>query len=267
MKYDNAKLRRMLAAEYVLGTLQGRARRRFERLASADAATRAEIQFWETRLADLAANLAPQTPPPAIWQKLEQQIGPERPATVTPIRKPATTAKPTPAPRRAANDSPPPAPLWRIFAGLATAAAVVVAVLIGTRVPLPGTAPVPVASAPTTPEPTQAASTVYVSLLKLPESTMQWTLSVRPEADEVKAVASGEYPKLGEHSLELWLITDAGPVSLGLLPTTGSGTMKMPAGIKGDQLMLAVSLEPVGGSPTGQPTGPVLTSGPAIKAV
>lgn len=265
MKYDNAKLRQMLAAEYVLGTLRGRARRRFERLASADEATRAEIRFWETRLAGLAANLAPQTPPPAIWQNLEQQIGPERPSTVTPIRKPAPA--PSKMPTRAANDSPPPAPLWRIFAGLATAAAVVVAVLIGTRVPLPGTAPVPVASAPATPEPTQLPSTVYVSLLKLPESTMQWTLSVHPEADEVKAVASGEYPKLGEHSLELWLITDAGPVSLGLLPTTGSGTMKMPAGIKGDQLTLAVSLEPVGGSPTGQPTGPVLTSGPAIKAV
>ena len=34
-----------------------------------------------------------------------------------------------------------------------------------------------------------------------------------------------------------------------------------------EQLTLAVSLEPVGGSPTGKPTGPVLTSGPAIKAV
>lgn len=267
MKYDNAKLRQMLAAEYVLGTLRGRARRRFERLASADDAARAEIRFWETRLAGLAANLAPQTPPPAIWQKLEQQLGPERPSTVTPIRKPAPT--PSKTPTRAANDSPSPAPLWRIFAGLATAAAVVVAVLIGTRVPLPGTAPVPVpvATAPATPEPTQVPSTVYVSLLKLPESTMQWTLSVRPEADEVKAVASGEYPKLGEHSLELWLITDAGPMSLGLLPTSGSGTMKMPLSVKGDQLTLAVSLEPVGGSPTGKPTGPVLTSGPAIKAV
>jgi anti-sigma-K factor RskA len=41
----------------------------------------------------------------------------------------------------------------------------------------------------------------------------------------------------------------------------------MPVGVSGEQLTLAVSLEPVGGSPTGKPTGPVLTSGPAIKAV
>ena len=111
------------------------------------------------------------------------------------------------------------------------------------------------------------AAAIYVSLLKLPESDMQWTLAVRPTADEVTAVASGAYPKLGQHSLELWLITDAGPVSLGLLPTAGEGKLKLPAGVSGTQLTLAVSLEPVGGSPTGLPTGPVLTSGPAIKAV
>lgn len=265
MKYDNAKLRQMLAAEYVLGTLRGVARRRFERLAKADAAIRAEIHYWESRLAGLAADLVPQTPPETVWQNLERKIGAsvgaaQAPTVVTPIRKPAA---PT---RRAASDNPPPAPLWRIFAGLATAAAVVAAVLIGTRVPLPDNAAVPVATAPAVPATTPSAP-VYVSLLKLPESTMQWTVSVRPDSSEVKAVASGEYPALGEHSLELWLITDAGPVSIGVLPTSGSGTMKMPTGVNGEQLTLAVSLEPVGGSPTGQPTGPVLTSGPAIKAV
>jgi anti-sigma-K factor RskA len=31
-------------------------------------------------------------------------------------------------------------------------------------------------------------------------------------------------------------------------------------------ITLAVSLEPQGGSPTGKPTGPVLTSGPATQA-
>lgn len=293
MKYDNTPLRQMLAAEYVLGTLRGLARRRFERLAKTDAAARAEIRFWESRLAGLAANLKPQTPPPAIWLNLEHQIGTPRSTSVTPIRRPAADAastvpplvapsrpqrpqpaqKPVRKPARAANDSPPPAPLWRIMAGLATAAAVVLAVLIGTRIPLPGEAPGPIAATPTPtgevpPTPTQAA--VYVSLLKLPESNMQWTLAVSSadaDSGELKAVASGEYPALGEHSLELWLITAAGPVSIGLLPTSGSGTMKMPTGVSGDQLTLAVSLEPVGGSPTGKPTGPVLTSGPAIKAV
>ncbi len=260
MKYDNLKLRQMLAAEYVLGTLRGRARRRFERLARGDIAIRTEIRFWESRLAGLAAGMEPKSPPPSVWLSLQHRIEVSTPV-VTPIRRPLPPpVKPT--------DVAPPASPWRIFAGLATAAGVVLAVLIGTRVPLPGeqeaAAPV-VATAPAvTPVVTPA---IYVSLLKLPESDMQWTLAVHPTADEVTAVASGAYPKLGQHSLELWLITDAGAVSLGLLPTTGEGKLKLPAGVTGAQLTLAVSLEPVGGSPTGQPTGPVLTSGPAIKAV
>lgn len=258
MKYDNPKLRQMLAAEYVLGTLRGLARRRFERLARSETAVRSEIRFWESRLAGLAANLKPQSPPPSVWFSLLHRIE-IQPPVVTPIRRPVAPAPAAPA----------PASPWRIVAGLATAAGVAIAVLIGSRAPLPGAidAPTTVATAPQ-PAPAPAAlPPVYVALLRVPDTDLQWTLALKPESDEVTAVVSGSYPKLGERSLELWLITDAGPVSLGLLPTTGEGRLKLPDGVSGAQLTLAVSLEPAGGSPIGKPTGPVLTSGPAIKAV
>ena len=142
MKYDNPKLRQMLAAEYVLGTLRGRARRRFERLARGDAAVRSEIRFWESRLAGLAAGMEPKSPPPSVWLSLQHKIETARPV-VTPIRRPL------PPPVQKADVAPPASP-WRIVAGLATAAGVAAAVLIGTRVPLPGEAgPAPVvATAP-----------------------------------------------------------------------------------------------------------------------
>lgn len=257
MKYDNPKLRQMLAAQYVLGTLRGRARRRFEKLVRSDAAMRGEMRYWETRLAGLSLGLEPQAPPPSVWFSLQHAIDAARPV-VTPMRKPAAPAAVEPAPV-----SP-----WRIVAGLAAAAGFVGAVIFGARVPLPGDAPAIVAEAPpTVAAPPEVPAAVYVSLLKLPESDMQWTLAVQPAATVVKAIASGSYPKLGQHSLELWLIADGTPVSLGLLPTAGEGTLKLPTGVAGDTLTLAVSLEPVGGSPTGQPTGPVLTSGPAIRAI
>lgn len=264
MKYDNPKLRQMLAAEYVLGTLRGRARRRFERLARSEIAVRSEIRFWESSLAGLAANLKPQSPPPSVWFSLLHRIE-TQPPVVTPIRRPVAPAPAAQAP------APAPASPWRIVAGLATAAGVAIAVLIGSRAPLPGAidAPTAVVSAPQ-PVPAPAPAVlppVYVALLRVPDSDLQWTLALKPESDEVTAVVSGAYPKLGDRSLELWLITDAGPVSLGLLPTTGEGRLKLPDGVTGAQLTLAVSLEPAGGSPTGKPTGPVLTSGPAIKAV
>jgi anti-sigma-K factor RskA len=58
---------------------------------------------------------------------------------------------------------------------------------------------------------------------------------------------------------ELWLIAgNAAPVSLGMID--GDTTvLAMPAPAAG--VVLAVSLEPEGGSPTGQPTGPVLVTG------
>lgn len=270
MKYDNGQLQRSLAAEYALGTLAGRARRRFERLVQRDAAWLAELRYWESRLAQLALRLKPVAPPDAVWQALQQQIRAEAAARVVPIRRPEGPLPPMP--KHAANDrqpkSPPP---WRILAGLATAAGIVVAVVIGQRVPLPARQPgvpaVGVAQAPAvpTPAPVAAPDPTYVALLKLPESNMQWTLSLAPGRSRITVAASGEYAKLGQHSLELWAITPAGPVSLGLLPVSGRGEMKMPDGLALDGApTLAVSLEPVGGSPTGKPTGPVLTSGDSV---
>jgi anti-sigma-K factor RskA len=65
--------------------------------------------------------------------------------------------------------------------------------------------------------------------------------------------------------LELWALTapDAPAVSLGLLDETGQGVVTIPPRLRdaaGD-LTLAISEEPPGGSPTGQPTGDVLALG------
>lgn len=66
-------------------------------------------------------------------------------------------------------------------------------------------------------------------------------------------------------SLELWAIpADGNPVSLGVIPAGGSGKVELSGAQKvliGKPIALAVSLEPKGGSPTGQPTGPVLYQG------
>lgn len=66
-------------------------------------------------------------------------------------------------------------------------------------------------------------------------------------------------------ALELWAIPTGGkPISLGLVPVAGKG--RIPLSTEQQALLkapvtLAVSLEPQGGSPTGQPTGPVLYQG------
>jgi anti-sigma-K factor RskA len=66
-------------------------------------------------------------------------------------------------------------------------------------------------------------------------------------------------------SLELWAIpADGKPISLGVIPAGGKGRVALSdaqKGLIGKPIALAVSLEPKGGSPTGQPTGPVLYQG------
>ena len=68
-----------------------------------------------------------------------------------------------------------------------------------------------------------------------------------------------------QRSLELWAVpADGKPISLGVIPAGGKGKVELSAAQKaliGQPIALAVSLEPKGGSPTGQPTGPVLYQG------
>jgi len=245
MKYQDAKLRRMLAAEYVLGTLRGPARRRFERLARSDAALRAEQHFWEARLGRLALRSQPVAPAPTVWIALQRRI---QSGNTVPLRGPVVAA-------------PRPVPLRRIWAGMAVAAAVVVAVMLNRQGPAPVTPPTPpVAQTPTTP-----AAATLVAQLKIPDSTMQWSVRFTP-GGEMTVAASGDYPQLGAHSMELWWLSPQGPVALGLLPVQGEGHMTLPKQMAGGEIKLAVSLEPQGGSPTGKPTGPVLTSAPAQAA-
>ncbi len=80
--------------------------------------------------------------------------------------------------------------------------------------------------------------------------------------DLVISRMAGRCPGEGR-DFELWIIRgDAAPVSLGVMPATG---MHLTVTDVTPGTVLAVSLEPKGGSPTGQPTGPILALGPLQK--
>lgn len=77
MKSANRELVDRLAAEYVLGTLRGRARRRFERwLVSPQVGD--IVKGWEERLAGLEPRLERVTPPAAVWRGIEKRLAPGR---------------------------------------------------------------------------------------------------------------------------------------------------------------------------------------------
>jgi anti-sigma-K factor RskA len=75
MNLSDPRLLNRLAAEYVLGTLTGRARRRFERVLASTADARSAVEEWEQRLLPLALRLPPVAPRPATWQRIRLRIG------------------------------------------------------------------------------------------------------------------------------------------------------------------------------------------------
>jgi anti-sigma-K factor RskA len=63
-----------LSAEYALGTMPQRARRRFEAWMARDLRVAQAAARWHLRLLPLALKLKPQPPPPALWGRIESQL-------------------------------------------------------------------------------------------------------------------------------------------------------------------------------------------------
>jgi len=77
----------------------------------------------------------------------------------------------------------------------------------------------------------------------------------------VRAVSAATAPN--ERVFELWAIAPgtARPRSLGIIPANGELKLSpLPPDLR-DGVTLAISVEPLGGSPTQQPTGPVVFVG------
>jgi len=80
MDYDKPELLNRLAAEYVLGTLRGRALNRFERLQLELPRARQAVAAWEESLNALAAVVPAAAPPGRVWEAIERKTGANRTA-------------------------------------------------------------------------------------------------------------------------------------------------------------------------------------------
>lgn len=73
--YKNAQAVEQLAGAYVLGTLQGRARSRFEAVMRRQPALVAAVHSWTQRLAPLHSALPAQAPSAALWGRISKATG------------------------------------------------------------------------------------------------------------------------------------------------------------------------------------------------
>ncbi|MEC9358123.1 MAG: anti-sigma factor [Pseudomonadota bacterium] len=245
MRLRDPQARQLLAGEYVLGTLQGAARRRFQRWLGEDRELGDQVREWEARLVPLALRLAPVAPREIVWVELARQIG------WVPQAAPTTAGAQLRANSR-----------WlSAWATTATAAVVILAVILVAQLERPTPLPEPeIVEVPRT-----VAS--YVAALQLPDEAAQWSVSVVPESGLVRLAVAGDPRLPTQQDYELWWLADNGPVSLGVLPRSGAAEHILPAGLNiTEGGKLAVSLEQAGGSPTGSPQGQVLLATPVIRA-
>lgn len=222
MNYNKPELLNSLAGEYVLGTLRGLARKRFQRLLLSSNQAREAISMWEQNLNNLASAITPQTPSDDVWQQIIQRIENQPQQS-----KKVIHTKPS---------------LWRTWSFVATAACIVLAFLVI--------------------EPaTKIENTQQIALVQNQDKQSLWFIDVNEQALSIKA--SSRLVAQTNKDYELWMILKGQdtPISLGLLPKQGGKILLKDKRFNASNItLLAVSLEPIGGSPNGLPTEVLYTT-------
>ena len=223
-------------AEYVLGVLDADAREQVEREMARSEAAAAAVEGWRRRLLPLAQEIPPESPPAQLWQRIRAELQLD-------------------APRR--SHEPPGRPgVWErlrfwhrlsLATGMLLAAACVAIVVLLVR--RPAGVPIP-----------YMASTITET-----GGRVGWTATMDITRARMIVVPAAPQGVSAGRSPELWLIPHGGkPIAVGVISATAPITIRLaPALLSrlGPTAVLAVSVEPLGGSPTGQPTGPVIGEG------
>lgn len=227
----NEALRERLASEYVLGTLRGGARRRFETLMQDDVALRRTTREWNARLGAMAEFAPPVAPDKGVWRAIEARLRWQAATPRWQFWRHGSLA------------------LWRtVGLGSSALAALLLVVVLLDR---PGTAPISDIASLTD----EAARPALVVTADRARGLMT-----------VRVVAN--VPLTAQQALQLWAVPRAGkPRSLGVLGAGRELSLPLPPDALGsDVAALAISLEPKGGStnPDG-PSGPILYKGGWIR--
>ncbi|WP_427939973.1 anti-sigma factor [Acidiphilium sp.] len=215
------------AGLYVLGLLRGAERREFEAACARDPALAAEVAAWEERLLPLALAVPPVAPGPAVWAAIERATSPRAAA---------------PARRNRLREIWDNLFVWR---GIALAGAVAAALLLVLPRGAPGPAMVAVLSAKLGPVFTVAMKT-------------NGALNIAPVGHAA--------PPAGK-VWQLWAVGQGeAPVPIGFVQAgaTRLPANDVPARLRRAHTLIAVTVEPPGGSPTGKPDMPIVFAGPLL---
>lgn len=216
----------MLAGELALGVLDGEERAAALRRVLSDPGFARDVADWRARLDELALTVPAVEPGAEVERRILSSIG-----SPVSARRGSLTR-------------------WRWATALSTAAA---AALLGLLVHRPAT--VVQAPAPTRPAPLVAVI--------VPQGSEPFAAVFDPSVREVRLTGTVSVPS--GRDAELWAIgADGVPQALGLLASNNGRRVVVRGVAVGAGTTLAISIEPVGGSPGPAPTGPVVATGKLV---
>ncbi len=231
------------AGEYVLGTLSADERRRIEAAMAADAELAAAVRYWEEQLVGLTAAVPSEAPPPELWDRIERATG----NATAPLSATSEAGADIVAFRRKVAG-------WRTATIAATAIAAALAAIIIIR---PGLEDEP------------ATGERYVAVVDRGGELPALLVEVNTGNGTVAVVSVAAEPPAGR-SHELWYIVEGSdPRSLGLVDTVGAGlelSLDQLGAFSAEEALFAITEEPLGGSPTGQPTSSPIFTGRLVPA-
>lgn len=215
-----------LAADYVLGLASAEDRARAEDRITRDPAFAREVEMWQARFSELNAEFAAVTPPTAVLDRAEARLfgapAPQRGGVLGWLGRVGKG--------RGAGE-PGRRPGFAALLAVAVVTAVALVAIWGVPLYRPG-----------------------APLAELSASDLR--ITVRGDSQRLIFSRLSDAPDPEGRSYQLWLIRDGQVASLGLLaPRTTEVNAETRAGD-----VLAVSLEPAGGSPMAGPSGPVLAT-------
>jgi len=227
----------MTAAELALGVLDGDDRARALHRVLSDPGFAREVADWRARLDRLFIDAPEIDPGPEVERRVLAGVG-----------WPATAA-------RMATNRRERTGAWKVATALSTAAAAVLLGLLVLRPPEIVRLPAPAAP---------VAAPPLVAVIA-PEQGEPFSAVYDRSSGEVRLTGVVVVP--GGRTAELWAIgADGVPRALGLL-TDGSDRRVRVRSIEVlPGTTLAISIEPVGGSPKPTPTGPVVATGKLVIA-
>ncbi len=225
-----------LAAEYALGTLSASERADVDRRLRREPRLASAVAYWERRLDPLLDAVEPVAPPMDAFAAIKAQIASSQTSR-------SGTADVIELRRRLRR--------WQGGAIAAAAMAASLLLFVGVR------------------ETTAIRDEKFVAVLEGDDRNPAFVAAVSTKDKSIMVLRVGGLAPAPGRSHELWAVGGDSPAprSLGLL----SAASRFPADKLGDvdpaelqRTTFAISVEPEGGSPTGQPTGPVVFTGKLV---